>query len=459
MKILLINPPIREWSQPNMFPQGLGYIAASLKNAGYEIGVLDINAYRWSQAQVEEKIKDAKFDIVGTGSLITTYKYLKWLANVLKKHHPTKPLIMGGKVVSSMQEQIMGFIPQVDVVVYGEGEITVVELVDCFDRGGKLADVRGICYRDNGNTIKNVSRPVIENIDTLPWPAWDLFPMEIYLKNPDGYYELKSDAKWTDGKPEEDTPLTINISASRGCPFSCIFCCKDFKGMKYRTMSPDRILQIIKYLQDTYGVSYFNIQDDLFICNRKHTHEFADAILVKGIKFEWSCSARVDLVDEELFKKIQASGCKLLGYGIESGSQRMLDTMKKHVKVEDIVNAVRLTQKHFEFVDASFVIGFPGENEETIQETIDLCKELNLQPEVVFFATPYPGTELWELSLMLGKIKDIDEYFMGLGEQGAKIRVNFTKWTDSELMDVNRRMIKELSAMNKKLVSNDAYYS
>lgn len=452
MRVLLINPPIREWSQPSMFPEGLGYVAASLRNAGHDIVVMDINAYRWSPAQVEEKIKEIEYDVAGTGSLVTVYKYFKWLVPVLKKYHPSKPVILGGSIASASPELIMYHLKEVDIICYGEGEITSVDLLDALEKGRDLSEVQGICYRKNGRIVKNPPRPFIKNLDTLPWPAWDLFPIEIYSQNPDGYYELVSDAKWTDGKPREDTPLTLNISGTRGCPFRCTFCHSDFTGMRYRKMSPDYILKKIQYLQDTYNVQYFQIQDDLFICDRQHTHAFADAILERGMKFEWGCNARVDLVDEELFRKIRKAGCMIAGYGLESGSQRILDIMKKGVKVEQMKIAVRLAQKYFGFCDGSFIVGMPGEDEQTIRETIDFCKELNLSPEVIFFATPYPGTELWETAMRMGKIKDIDAYLMDLGEQGAKVRVNFTNWTDEELMEINRKMVRELEAMSKKLL-------
>jgi anaerobic magnesium-protoporphyrin IX monomethyl ester cyclase len=143
------------------------------------------------------------------------------------------------------------------------------------------------------------------------------------------------------------------------------------------------------------------------------------------------------------------SGCVLIGYGIESGSQKMLDIMKKRVTVEQAKQAVRLTQKYIGWADCSFMIGIPGETRETIQETIDFCKELNLVPEVIFFATPYPGTELYELAKARNKIGDEEEYILRLGEQGEQIMVNFTDFTDEELAAIKEGMVVELDAWNK----------
>jgi anaerobic magnesium-protoporphyrin IX monomethyl ester cyclase len=145
------------------------------------------------------------------------------------------------------------------------------------------------------------------------------------------------------------------------------------------------------------------------------------------------------------------AGCVLIGYGIESGSQKMLDVMKKGVTVEESKEAVRLTQKYLGWADCSFMIGTPGENRETIQETIDFCKELDLAPEVIFFMTPYPGTELYRMALEAGRIKDEEEeeYVLNLGEQGEKIRINFSELTDEELFKAQQYMITELNAWNK----------
>jgi len=139
----------------------------------------------------------------------------------------------------------------------------------------------------------------------------------------------------------------------------------------------------------------------------------------------------------------------LLCYGIESGSQRMLDVMKKGVRVQEAKAAVRLTQKHMGWADCSFMIGLPGENHQTIRETVDFCKELRLAPEVVFFATPYPGTELYRLALAQGKIRDEEEYVLNLGEQGEHIRVNFSELSDAQLYAAQEKMIAELGAWNK----------
>ena len=154
-------------------------------------------------------------------------------------------------------------------------------------------------------------------------------------------------------------------------------------------------------------------------------------------------------MDEKLLAAMADAGCVSIGYGIESGSQKMLDFMKKQVTVEEAKRAVRLTQKHLGWADCSFMIGYPGESRDTLQATVDFCRELDLTPEVIFFMTPYPGTELYEIALRQGKIKDEEEYVLGLGEQGEKVRINFTDYSDGELITLQEEMITKLNAWNK----------
>lgn len=450
MKILLINPPIREWAKPNCFPLGLGYIASVLLQEGHEVEVLDINACRWNKKDVEERIKEISYDLVGVGGIITTYRYVKWLVNTLKKYHPAKKVVVGGSVGTSIPKIMLERNP-VDIVCIGEGEETVKELVNVLQNGGDLSTVKGIWFKENDGSIhKSEPREPINDLDKLPFPAWDLFPMGIYLKNPVG---APNRNKWVDGSSTKDMPLSMNLCATRGCPYQCIYCYHDYMGYRYRHRSPHSIITEIEYLSTHYNVKYFHFIDDEFSVKKNFVYEFCQRI--KGLQKElderitWGCSGRANLMTEELIATMAGAGCVLIGYGIESGSQKMLNRMKKRVTVEQAKQAVRLTQTYLGWADCSFMIGIPGENKETIQETIDFCKQLNLIPEVIFFATPYPGTELYRMAIKQGKIKDEEAYAMSLDEQGEKIGVNLTEFSDEELLRIQEYMIEELNAWNK----------
>lgn len=449
MKILLVNPPIREWAKPNILPLGIAYIAAVLRDKGHEVEVMDINAYRWKKDVVEEKIKSAEFDIAGIGAIVTVYKYVKWLVEILKKNHSKKKIIIGGSVGSSIPHIILER-TEADIVCISEGEVTVVEIINAAQRKCDLSNVDGIWFKEDGKIYKNRSRPPIKDLDPLPLPAWDLFPMDIYLRNPVG---APNRNKWIDGSANKSIPLSMNLYAGRGCPYQCIYCYHDFMGQRYRHRSPENVMREIRILYEKYKVTYFHFVDDEFVTNKNFVYEFCrlfKALSKKiGQKITWGCAGRVNLMTEDLIDTMVDGGCILIGYGIESGSQKMLDLIKKKVTVEQAKNAIRLTKKYLGWADCSFMMGYPGETKETIQETIDFCKELNLTPEVIFFLTPYPGTELYSMALQQGKIKDEEKYILNLGEQGEKVRVNFTNFSDKELVFIQRWMIKELNAWNK----------
>ena len=450
MKIVLVNPPVREWAKPNCFPLGLGYIASTLRAEGYDVEAWDINAYRWDRAEVEEKIKLASFDVLGISGIITTYKYIKWFVDKVKKYHPGKKVIVGGSAGSSIPHIVLERNP-VDVVCIGEGEETVKDLMKTIKSKINLSSVKGIWYKDKTGSIrKNEHRPPIKNLDDIPLPAWDLFPMEIYLKNPVG---APNRNKWTDGASGQQTPLSMNLFAARGCPYKCIYCYHDFMGQGYRHRSPRNILKEIEILYSKYNVTYFHFIDDEFVFRKDFVFEFCELIKVfnKNIKnkITWGCTGRANLMSEDIIAAMAGAGCVLIGYGIESGSQKMLDLIKKRVTVKQAKNAVRLTKKYLGRADCSFMIGYPGESKETIQETINFCKELDLAPEVIFFLTAYPGTELYTMALEQGKITDEEEYILGLGEQGENIKVNFTQFSDKELFRTQEDMIRVLGAWNK----------
>ncbi len=447
MKILLINPVIRGWAKPNVLPLGLAYIAAVLRENGHTVEVLDLNALRWDQATIETCIQDHDYDLAGIGAIVTVYKDVKKLISLLKTYHPDRKVIVGGSVGTSIPHLIMER-TQADIVCIGEGEVTALEILTALENGGSMDNVAGIWFKDaDRGIVKNKARKPIKDMDTIPLPAWDLFPMDIYLVNPVG---APNRNKWVDGESGDEFVRSMNVSATRGCPYKCIYCYHDFMGQGYRFRSPRNIVAEIEILHEKHGVEYIHFVDDEFCMRKDFVLEFCKLFRERfQDRITWGCTGRVNLVTEPLIKAMVDSGCVLIGYGIESGSQKMLDAMKKGVTVEQAKQAIRLTQKHTDWPGCSFMIGTPGETRETIQETVNFCKEMNLTPEVIFFMTAYPGTELYQTAMAAGKIPDEEAYVLDLGEQGEKIRINFTDIPDDELYQVQEEMITELKAWNK----------
>jgi anaerobic magnesium-protoporphyrin IX monomethyl ester cyclase len=208
-------------------------------------------------------------------------------------------------------------------------------------------------------------------------------------------------------------------------------------------------------LHERYGVGYFLWADDEAIIDRRFIYDFCDLMGREKKEYEFSVAGRVNLVDEPLLTRLRDAGCTMVGYGIESGSQKILDAMKKGVTVEQARNAVRLTQRIFGDADCSFMIGYPGETDETIRETEEFCRDLGLAPEVIFFATAYPGTPLYEYAKDQGLITDEVAYISTLWEQGEKIAINFTGWPDEVLLQKRQALIESLNAWNRTRHSLD----
>lgn len=452
MKILMINPPIREWAKPNCVPLGLGYVAAVLRKDGYAIDMLDINGYRYPREEVISILDEKGPDLIVTGGLITVYNYLKWLIPELRQRFPEIPVMVGGSVATSIPELALSTL-KADIACIGEGEITVLEVADCIRKGTDLSTVKGIYYRKDSLILKNEMRPPIKDMDSIPFPAYDLFPMDIYVNNPVGY--INKD-KWGKGEAvDNNVPKSTNINVTRGCPYHCAFCYHDYLGPGYRHRSPRNILDEMDLLHEQYGVSDFLWADDEAIINRKFIYEFCDLMIDSGRNYHFSVAGRVNLVDEPFLTKLKSAGCTMVGYGIESGSQTILNAMNKAVTVDQAKNAIRLTRKVFGDADCSFMIGYPGETDETIKETENFCAALGLAPEVIFFATAYPGTPLYEYALKKGLIKDEIGYISTLWEQGEQIAVNFTEWSDEELFEKRQHLIMQLKAWNVQRHTKD----
>ncbi len=446
MKILLIHPVIREWAPPNCFPSGLGYLASVLLDAGHEVDVYDANALRPAPDEFEDYIKNADYDIVGTGGIVTIYKTLKELIAKLKTIHPDRPVILGGSCATSAPDVVMANNP-VDYLCIGEGENTILDLVDTLEGGGDMSKVDGIWRRDeSGAPVANPPRRIIKDLDTLPFPRWELFPMETYVNNPIGAVNMN---KWVDGGAAAGTPGSMNLVSSRGCPYKCIYCYHDFMGAGYRFRSARNIADEIILLKSKYDIQYFHFTDDCFIINKKNVYDFCDILLQENIDIEWGCAGRANLMTEEMILKMREAGCIYIAYGIESGSPKILKNIRKKVSVEQATESILMTKRLMGRADCSFIAGLPGETMETVRETIDFCKSIALQPEVIFFATPYPGTELYDIAQKAGKIGDKEEFLLSLGEQGEQIVVNFTDFSDEELREIKENMVLELDAWNK----------
>jgi len=430
MKILLINPPIRENEPPRHIPIGLGIIANVLLNDGHDVNILDINAERLSKTDIRERIDfNNKYDFIGIGGLITTYKYLKWLIFELRKYNSDSKIIVGGGVVTENPTLLLSKTPA-DVAVIGEGENTMQELTSTLENNNSWDNVKGIAYKKENRIKINPPRPLIKNLDDLPFPAYDLFQIDIYLNNVAHAYIIN--------KKRE-----IDIITSRGCPYNCEYCYHIF-GRGARLRSVDKVIEEIKYLIDKYNIDSILILDETFTINKNRVFEFCKEIKKEKIDIPWSCYARVNLVDRQMLDKMKQAGCYRVGYGIESGSQLILDQMNKKVTVEQAKKAIRMTREAGLICGTTWMFGYPGENLETIKETIDFCKELLISPSF-FYTTPYPGSNLYEKvkDKIVEKYGDEEQFISVLGD-ASDFTINLTDLSEEELHKLKAETEKKL---------------
>ncbi len=428
MNVLFIHPPVREDDTPNSVPIGLGWIASVMQNEGHKVEIMDINAWRYPKEQVLEILrnKGKDFDIFGISGMITTYNYVKWLQNNLKQMFPDKLIVNGGAGPTSIPHLYLK--NGSDVVALGEGELTMLDLAETIENKGDIGNVEGIAWKQDDTIITNKQREAIQNLDELPLPAWELFPLEeIYLGN-----NIIRKFNFT---------KSLNVLASRGCPFRCNFCHDGF-GERTRWFSAEYMIDHLKYLKNRYGVQHVHFDDETFVGNRKRTIEFCQRMIDENLGISWTCTGRVNVMNEELLKLMKEGGCIDIGYGFESGSQKMLNSMQKDATVEQAVKAVELTRKYGINVSGSLMVGAPGENAETIQEQVEFCKKANFRIDHMFICTPTPRTGLYTVLMQQGRIKDEEQYVETMSKRGdfwADILINMTDMPDEELIKLRNK--------------------
>lgn len=432
MKILLVNAPVRLDAKPNCIPYGLATVASTLRNHGFEVEVYDINALRPSKGDILETLARKTWDVAGVSGLVTTYRFQKWLIPHLKVFNPEAPVLSGGGLATSSSSLLFTHTP-VDIAVLGEGEQSMLALCRVLERNGDLKEAAGIRFRENGRVETTGKRDLIPDLDAVLFPAWDLLPMEIYLKNP-----IWGDVAGNSSGFRKDIEVTrsMNIISSRGCPFSCNYCYHLFGRSNYRLRSARNVVQEIQALVDGYGVDFIGFVDDNMMASKKRLLEFCDLMEKERLPVTWGCHGRVTSAKPEILDRMAEVGCVWIGYGIESGSQKILDAMNKKATVEQAKKAITNTREAGIYPNTTFIFGYPGETLETIQETVSFKREMGLQCGS-FFATPYPGTPLYRQ--IRHRIADEEAFIESLGD-ATKFSINLTEFSNEELVRLKKAM-------------------
>jgi anaerobic magnesium-protoporphyrin IX monomethyl ester cyclase len=430
--LLLINPPITLEERYGSFasvgsqapPLGLCYIAATVRQASYSVQILDAPAFDMDLPRTLTEIAKANAELIGITASTVSITRAGELAAAIKKQGITVPILIGGPHVSSLPAETLQEFKEFDIGVLNEGEYTVPEIITCYKNGGAISDIPGIAYRKGAEVLLSAPRANIENLDALPFPAWDLIPSlpKYYKPSPHSYYQLPS-----------STLLT-----SRGCNGTCTFCARPFMGEKYRSHSAENTIEMIDHLVKVYGIRDIMFYDDNFLLDRKRVTKICEEILRRNYKLSWSCLARTDIMPDDFFRFIKRAGCWQIAYGIESADQKILDNLKKRTTIEKVAEMIRKTNEAGIHSRGYFMIGCPGETLETMAKTTRFITESGLRDFHVTFCTPMPGAELFKTAEQYGQF-DRDWKKLGFWEP-AFIPAGLTK---QDLINNHRKMYRK----------------
>ena len=342
--VVLANPPYPEDVPQAVFiPLGISYLVAVLEQNGYEVDVVDCQVSRLSQKDLEDKFKSLNPDIIGVTAATVTYFPALQILKAAKAALPNCITMIGGPHVTVLDERTFTESSDVDIVVRGEGEQTMLEFARLISEGNlkSLGEVAGITFKKNGQVYRTPDRPFLEDIDVLPYPAHKHFDVSRYRIN---------------GK------LYMPIITSRGCPFNCAFClASKMCGKGFRARKPSKVVDELEWLRDTFGAGAFAFYDDTFTFDVPRAIAICDEMKARKFDMPWDCRTRVDKVSKQLLTKLRSTNCQLIHFGVESGSQQLLNVMRKGTTVEQNANAIKLAKESDVLVAISLVIGYPGE--------------------------------------------------------------------------------------------------
>lgn len=394
--VLLINPLSNDLCDRCVtYPSGaLILIGTILHNRGHNVKIVHMFADRVGATEIKNIISDFKPHLVGITMNTFQTKSAREISGIVKHSDMNILIAVGGPHPSALKSKILKEFPDVDIVVVGEGEDTFLEIVE----GKDLKEIKGISFRLNGEVRMNASRPPA-SLDDLPLPNLDLIEF----------------SRFKGAEPVGAYP-TMFIMASRGCPYKCVYCNKSVFGNSVRFRKPESIIKEIKWLHQRYGVKEIFLQDDTFNLDRRWCEEILNLIidngLNKNIVYKAPFRANKGLVDEKLLNLAKKAGFRLIFYGVESGNQQMLNNMKKGLNLKEIKRAFALTHNAGLKTVGAFMIGLPGENKKTVEDTFNFWKELRPYHSGLSPAIPLPGTEFEEIVIKKGHlaVDSYDEY-------------------------------------------------
>lgn len=416
MKVLLVV--YDNESYVHVFPIGTAYIASVLRDAEHEVVIYNQDVHHYPEEHLTRYLDANDFDVIGLGFIAGYWQYRKVLSisrAINASDNRPKYYILAGHGPTPEPEYFLR-ITGADIVVKGEGEETIIEVLGKLsepDGFTYLQDVKGIVFKVEHGYVVTQEREVIKNIDSIPWPAYDLFPIE--------YYRLMRLAHCT------NTDLVMPLLSARGCTFDCNFCYRMDKG--YRMRSIEGILEEIKFLQKDYCITYIDFADELLMSSKKRVTELCEAILESGLKFKWFCNGRLNYATRSLVALMKKTGCVFINYGIEAFDNEVLENMNKNLTTEQITRGIEATLEAGISPGFNIIWGNIGDNAETLRKGVEFLLKYDdgAQLRTIRPVTPYPGSPLYQSAIEWGLLKDIAEFYEEKHINSDLLSVNFTR--------------------------------
>jgi radical SAM superfamily enzyme YgiQ (UPF0313 family) len=423
--VCLINPPgIKTTSGLQMHtpnpPIGLAYIAAAVRRAGHEVAVIDATGAALDQIQpmpgrpdilvqgltpeqIVERIPPDTAILGLSCQFSTLWPISRRILEIIRRAHPQLPLIAGGEHPTALFEHVLATSPA-DICVLGEGEKTIIELIETLTSGGDLSRVAGIAFRDGDRIVRTTPRGRMRQLDDIAWPAWDLFPIGDYIarNQMNGLHQGRA----------------MPILGTRGCPFQCTFCSSpQMWTTRYATRSVSDICDEIETYMARYEATDFHFQDLTAIVSKPWILEFCSELIRRNLKITWQLPSgtRSETIDDEVCGMLAVTGCKNMAYAPESGSHEIRESVGKRLRIGRMMSSIRAALQHKLTLSCFFVIGFPGETVATLRETRRLVRKLawiGVQDVGVAKFVPYAGSQLFRQFLAQGRIRLDDAFFL-----------------------------------------------
>lgn len=417
MKILLIA--YDNGQHVSFFPHSIAYIAAACRKAGHDVRVYNQDVYHWDESHLTDTLNKEHFEVVGLGACGGYYQYRKAIkiSEAIDKARRRPVYLLGGHLASPEPKYFLRKM-KADIAVIGEGEETAIELLNAIENKKPLSEVKGIAFMEGEKCIQTPRRPAIEDVDSIPFPAWDMVPMEHYVlaKVPN----IRAGERY------------MTVLSGRGCTFNCNFCYRMDKG--FRPRSPEGITEEIKRLKKDYGISYIGFNDELLMSSCERTIDICKSFIRNKLSIRWGCSGRLNYAKPDALKLMKESGCVFINYGIESLDDKTLKVMNKALTADMIHAGIKNTLAAGISPGFNIIFGNIGETAESLEKGVQFLLKYDdhAQIRTIRPVTPYPGSPLYYYAVEQGLLKDCEDFYENKHTNSDLLSVNFTDLSEGE---------------------------